>query len=170
CGREHLDNNHPITGNQCVLATMSDLDDILAADALLATQAIEGEGLAYASAPIPGHNAAVLRGPSVRLDGLRTARGYSPTDMAEVHRTGDPIPPLGVLAQWEDMWRQWLGHPIPQRRATLARTVAYLRGQVPVMAQQTSGPDWLKFAAQVRTLRSRLEHQLHDEREHELGV
>lgn len=166
CGREHLDNNHPITGEKCVIGTQEDLDDILAADQLLAEQAIEGEGLAYASAPIPGHNAAVLRGPSVRLDALLVSRHTH-----EDHRRGDPIPPLAVLAQWEDMWRQWFGHDVPTRRVTLARTIGYLRERVPAMAQeQDGGPDWLAFARQVRTLRSRLEHQLHDEREHEQGV
>jgi len=177
CGREHLDNVHPISCEKCVIATLQDLDEILAADAQLGEQAVEGEGLAYASAPIPGHNAAVLRGPSVRLDRIQVS--------PDTHRPQDPIPPLAVLAQWEDIWRAWFEHDVEQqvattakwgekvrgpRRATLAGAIAYLRGQVPTMAQGTDGPDWLKFTHQVRALRSRLEHQLHDERQHELGV
>lgn len=173
CGREHLDNNHPITGEHCVIGTMTDLDDILAADQLLAVEATDAgaDGRLVAAAPIPGGDAAVLRGPSVRLDAVRVSRTFREDHNIDPKgRSHDPIPPLAVLAQWEDMWRQWLDHPTPTHRATLTRTVAYLRDHVPAMAQQTDGPDWLKFAHQTRTLRSRLEQQLHDERDHEQGV
>lgn len=173
CGREHLDNAHPVTCEPCVIAICGDLDEILTADALLAIQAVEAgcDGRLVAAAPIPGGDAAVLRGPSVRLDALRVAKGMAPAVLAEYHHKRDPIPPLAVLAQWEDMWRQWRKHPLPQHRATLPRAIAYLRDQVPAMAQQTGGgPDWLKFTRQLQRLRTRLEHQLHDEREPEHGV
>jgi hypothetical protein len=171
CGRGHVNNTHPITCEGCVITFRQDLDDIQAAYTALSTEALEAgaDGRLVAAAPIPGGKAAVLVGPMVRLDMLRTAPGYGPSEMAKVHRPGDPIPPLAVLAQWEDMWRQW-AHHARGRRATIGAALSYLRDQAEVMAQSTDGPDWLACTRQVRDLRADLERALHDEREPEIGV
>lgn len=171
CGREHLDNAHPISCGTCVVDVRQDLTEIRHGYTALATEALEAgaDGRLVAAAPIPGGIAAVLIGPTVRLDMLRVSRVT-----ADVHRPTDPLPPLAVLAEWEGMWRAWFGHP-RGRGATIGAAIGYLYDQVETMAnpnpeQPDGGPDWLKFAQQVRSLRAQLEHALHDEREPEVGV
>lgn len=174
CGREHASNEHPYTCPKCVGLIRTDLADLLTAYAALAVEALEGgtNGHLVAAAPIPGGTAAVLIGPTVRLDIMRVSRGHSIEEMAKTHRRTDPLPALAVLAQWEDMYRAWLGHQHPPTRATLTRAVAYLSDQVPYIANRLEGtePDWLAFVHQVRRLRADAEQVLHDEREPEQGV
>lgn len=195
CGREHVTNDQPVTCPSCEGKVAQDLRDIRNAYALLATEAMAAgtNGQLVAAAPIPGGNAAVMIGPTVRLDMLRTGRGYTSEDFAEDHpvskKTGrpvDPLPPLAILAQWEDIYRTWLQHnrtttattitraggapmTVPAR-ATIGRAIGYLLDQVPYLAQRTDGPDWLEFTRQVRDLRATCERALHDEREPEHGV
>lgn len=173
CGREHVTNDHPLTCPTCVGKVRDDLADIQSSYTALSTEALEAgaDGRLVAAAPIPGGTAAVLIGPTVRLDLLRVNR-HTRDDHA-VDRKGhshDPLPPLAVLAQWEDMWRAWLGHA-RGRRATIGAAITYLRDNAAAMAQQEAGgPDWQAFTRQVRNLRAHLERALHDEREPELGV
>jgi hypothetical protein len=129
------------------------------------------DGRLVAAAPIPGGTAAVLIGPTVRLDVMRVARGLTPDVLAEDHRRGDPIPPLAVLAQWEDIYRSWLNHELAGR-ATIGRAIRYLKAQLPYIANHVTAdaPDWLEFTRQVRKLRAECERALHDEREPERGV
>jgi hypothetical protein len=174
CGREQATNDRPDTCAECIGHVREDLTELAADYQALAVEAIAGggEGRLVAAAPIPGGNAAVLHGPMVRLDQLRTGRGYTPTDMAELHHDNDPIPPLAVLAQWEDMYRAWFGHT-RGGRASVAGAVRYLSEQLGHMANGPAvreGPDWLAFTRQVRTLRAGLERALHDEQEPERGV
>jgi hypothetical protein len=166
CGREHLDNDHPNTCPDCIGKVRNDLAVLQTLYTALHLEAIEAgnDGRLVAAAPIPGGNAAVLIGPTVRLDVLRVSRVTS-----EVHRRSDPLPPLAVLAQWEDMYRAWFAHT-RARRASVAGAIAYLTDQLPHMAQATAGPDWVTFTHQTRDLRAQLEHALHDEREPEIGV
>lgn len=173
CGREHTTNSEPHTCPDCQGHVRDDLADLQACYTALAIEAQQagGDGHLVAAARIPGGNAAVLIGPTVRLDLMRVAKGYRPEHMAEVHRPSDPIPPLAVLAQWEEIYRSWLGHG-PGARASVAGAIRYLTDQLPYIANHVddTAPDWLAFTRQVRNARAQLERTLHDEREPEVGV
>lgn len=175
CGREHTTPAQPQTCPTCQRAIDQDLVDLEAAYDALALEAIDAaaDGRLAAAAPIPGGVAQVLRGPTVRLDAVRVSRTIRKDHAVDKHgHSHDPIPPLAVLAQWEDLYRAWLNHPRPAHawRATLPAAVKYLRRQLPYIAQRTDGPDFLAFTRQVRRLRADLERALHDEREPERGV
>lgn len=176
CGRTHATNDHPVTCPTCQGKVDQDLAELTAAYDALAVEATDAgsDGRLVAAAPIPGGTAQILRGPTTNR--IRTYRGWKAEDYHRDHpvsdRTGrptDPIPPLAILAMWEDTYRAWLGHA-PAATATVAGAVAYLRRQLPDLAQQTDGPDWHTFTTQMRELRSHLEHTLHDGRDPERGV
>jgi len=174
CGREHATLEHPDTCPDCIGKIRGDLVELGRDYADLATEAIAGghDGQLVGAAPIPGGTAQVLRGPAVRFDQVRVSR-HTAKDHAigRNGRTRDPVPPLAVLAQWEDIWRAWFGHPRAPR-ATVAGALRYLSEQLDVMAngQDGKGPDFLAFTRQIRTLRAGLERALHDEQEPERGV
>lgn len=180
CGREHATNATPQTCPSCQRKVDEDLADIQASYTALAVEAMEAghDGHLVAAAPIPGGDAAVLIGPTVR-------RVRASKHLRDDHRPTDPLPPLAVVAHWEDIYRKWLDHDkqgapttlatwgqlvVSPRRASIAGGIRYLRDQVPNIAQRTDGPDWLEFTHQVRRLRAMLERALHDEREPERGV
>lgn len=186
CGRGHLTNDQPVTCIGCMRTTRETLGEIRTSYALLAHEALDGgrDGRLVAAAPIPGGTAAVLIGPTVQLNMLRVSR-----QMSEDHRLHgkgkDPIPPLAILAQWEDLWRDWLDHPRPARetrrhpgatartqRGTVGDAIRYLLLQLDHMAQvdHPAAPDFQAFVRQMRRLRSQLERALHDEKEPERGV
>lgn len=176
CGRTHATNEQPVTCPSCQGKVDQDLTELAAAYDALALEAIEGgaDGRLVAAAPIPGGTAQVLRGPTTSR--VRTYRGWTAKDYLRDHpvsdRTGqpsDPVPPLAILALWEDTYRVWLRHS-PAAIASVHGAVAYLRGQLPYLAQQATGPDWHAFTAEIRDLRSQLEHALHDGRDPERGV
>jgi hypothetical protein len=176
CGREHASNDHPVTCPSCQGKVDQDLVEIDSAYDALAYEAVDGgsDGHLVAAAPIPGGTAQVLRGPTALL--TRTYRGWTPdhdrSDHPVSERTGrpvDPIPPLAILAAWEDVYRAWLGHS-PAQLATVPAAVGYLRRQLPYLAQHVDGPDWHAFTSQIRDLRAHLEHALHDGRDPERGV
>ncbi|WP_224279113.1 hypothetical protein [Nocardioides lacusdianchii] len=171
CGRNHATNDQPLTCPTCQHAVDQDLKDITTAYDELAAEATDGggDGRLVAAAPIPGGTAQVLRGPTVLVAAMRTYAGYTDENYLEDHHASDPLPPLAVLAHWEDQYRTWLGHT-PAAIATVGSCVDYLRTQLPHLAQQPDGPDWPAFTREVRDLRARLERALHDEREPERGV
>jgi len=178
CGRNHATNDQPQTCPTCQLKIDQDLTTITQAHTDLATEALEAgaDGRLVAAAPIPGGTAQILIGPTTRLSDLRTYRGWTPDTFAEDHptstktgRPADPLPPLAVLAHWEDTYRAWLGHT-SATTATVNSAVRYLRTQLPHIAQATDGPDFLDFTRQIRALRAVCERALHDEREPERGV
>lgn len=172
CGREHATYAAPQTCPECQGKVDDDLADIQAAYTALAVEAVAagGDGRLIAAAPIPGGDAQVLIGPTVRLDVVRVSRTFLKDHAVDKHgHTHDPIPPLAVLAQWEDMYRAYLDHTRAPR-ASIAGSIRYLRDQLPYIAQRVDGPDFHAFTKQVRKLRSQLEHALHDEREPERGV
>lgn len=171
CGRNHATNDQPLTCPTCQHTVDQDLRDITTAYDELAVEAIDGggDGRLVAAAPIPGGTAQVLRGPTVLVAAMRTYAGYTDKNYLEDHHASDPLPPLAVLAHWEDQYRTWLGHT-PAQVATVGSCVDYLRTQLPHLAQQPDGPDWPTFTREVRDLRARLERALHDEREPERGV
>lgn len=187
CGREHATNAHPATCPECIGRVRDDLTDIQSSYTALEVEAMDagGDGRLVAAAPIPGGTAQVLIGPTVRLPLLRVGRKTS-----EDHRPGDPIPPLAILAQWEDIYRAWLGHeprrtpvtaqawlgaPVDQRSIAgaigyLTRQLDYLANHLDPNADGVPAPDWVAFTRQVRNIRAQLEHALHDEQEPERGV
>lgn len=173
CGRAHATTAEPDTCVECTAKVGQDLADIQTAYTALAIEALDAghDGRLVAAAPIPGGDAAVLIGPTVRLNMVRVARGLTPTELAEDHHRGDPIPPLAILAQWEDIYRAWLNHP-RARRASVSAAIKYLRDQVPYLANHVAldGPDWVVFTRQIRSVRAQLERALHDEREPERGI
>lgn len=167
CGREHATNDQPQTCPGCQLKTDQDLAELAMAYAALATEAMDGggDGRLVAAAPIPGGTAQVLRGPTVPTPALKFTR-----TLVEDHHHSDPLPPLAILSQWEDLYRAFLGHTPGQTRGTVTGTVRYLRTQLPYIAQRTDGPDYHAFTRQVRGLRAHLERALHDELDPEHGV
>lgn len=173
CGRTHLDNSHPQTCPTCEGLVARDLDDLTTAYDELAYEAIDGggDGRLVAAAPIPGGDAQVLRGPTVRWQHLEhsTAGDVDHPLNARTGRPVDPVPPLATLGEWEDRYRTWFGHT-PPARATVHAAVAYLKGKLPIISQQHAGPDWQSFADEMRDLRTQLEAALHDERAPERGV
>lgn len=166
CGRFHLDNVHPVTCDECVGKVREDLTDIRWLCRRIPAQAAYGspDGRRLAAAPIPGGDPMVLMGPSVDPQLVIRGRTY-----ADVHRRGDVVPPLAVLAVWEDKWRTWLHHDTTSR-ATITAATRYLEGQLTYMAQQTNGPDWVEFTRAIADVRRHLEYTLHDEQESERGV
>lgn len=171
CGRTHATNDQPITCPSCQRAVDQDLAELELAYDALAVEATDAgaDGRLVAAAPIPGGNAQVLRGPTVIVAAMRTYAGYTDENYFHDHHPKDPLPPLAVLAQWEDTYRAWLGHS-PAQVATVTGAVAYLRTQLPYLAQQTDGPDWLAFTRDIRDIRAQVERALHDDREPERGV
>lgn len=182
CGREHATNAQPQTCPKCQGKTDQDLTELAGAYVELATEALDGggDGRLVAAAPIPGGNAQILRGPTVPTPALKFTR-----TLVEDHHHNDPIPALAVLAQWEDLYRAFLGHThqtetpdkakwgqqvTGPRRASVSSAIAYLRSQLPYIAQRTDGPDYLAFTRQVRDLRAQLERALHNEQDPEHGV
>lgn len=169
CRTRHTTREHPDTCPRCIHTIRDDLTDLRGCYRDLHREALDAghDGRLAAAAPIPGATPAVLIGPTVRLDLLRT------TSLEDHHRS-DPIPPLAILAQWEAIYRTWLDHqPDRRRRPTIGAAIDYLTTQLDYLANHASvpgAPDWVAFTRQIRDLRSRLEAQLHDEREPELGV
>lgn len=103
CNRVHTSDQHPQTCPECVSSVREDLTEIAGLCRLLRRQAVDAEGLAWASSRIPGANAMIAMGPTVELDKVRVNR-----DHTNVHRPRDMVPPLAVLAHWQDVWADWL--------------------------------------------------------------
>lgn len=104
CGRAHLEDQHPMTCPGCVGSVREDLGEIGDLCRQLRPQAVDAEGLAWASARIPGATAMVLMGPQVDPGQVPHDAEYRKT-----HRPSDPLPPLTVLARWQELWADWLG-------------------------------------------------------------
>lgn len=194
CGREHTTPARPDTCTDCEAKIAADLTDLAKAYDALALEALEAgtDGHLIAAAPIPGGDAAVLRGPAVQLNHVKVTRTLHEDHVkARNGGKGDPLPPLAVLAQWEDIYRTWLDHTQQVRlpgdvvtwygdptaldvhRATVPAAVAYLRDQLPYIANHATAPgapDFLAFTRQIRDMRADLEQRLHDEDTPEQGV
>lgn len=181
CGRTHATAARPDTCVDCETKIATDLADIATAYNQLDDEATHGggDGRLAAAAPIPGGDATVLRGPTVPIAGIRVGRHVTPDLLAEDHRRKDPMPPLAIVAHWEDIYRAWLDHTTRTwRAASVPAAVTYLRDQLPYLANHATSvndhgvpaPDWLTFTRQIRTVRAELENRLHDERDDEQGV
>lgn len=175
CGRRHLSNTHPLNCARCIGRIRGDLTAIVDDCRLLRDQAAHGgsDGRLWAAAPIPGGDAMVLIGPNAGYEAWAnraTSAMFGRVDdrYLDDHRDGDPVPPLLMLARWEDEWRTALDQE-PGPRASISRCVAYLDTHLTRMGQ-TAVPDFVEFARDIAGLRTQLEAVLHDERVPDLGV
>lgn len=169
CSRKHIDDQHPNTCPDCVGSVREDLTEIADLCRGLRRQAVEAEGLSWASARIPGAAAMVLMGPSV--DPVQSGRAL------RYRHPSDPIPPLIVLARWEETWAGWLGQT--RDRTTITRAIGYLDQHLTRIAQTTTSwvdgvlvvpPEFTEFARDIGKLRAQLERVLHDESDDEQGI
>lgn len=121
----------------------------------LLTEAVQGGGdqRLLAAAPIPGADAMVMLAPG-NLHG-HTDESWS-----------DPIPPLLVLATWEDDWRETFHHG-GGPRATVERCFDYLDRNLALAGSQH--PAFDGFAADLRKLRARMERVIHDQPQGDLA-
>lgn len=141
---------------ECIAAVRDDLDwianvarsEVGKPDRLL-TEAAQGgrDQRLLAAAPIPGADAMVMLAPG-NLHG-RTDESWL-----------DPIPPLLVLATWEDDWRETFRHG-GGPRATVTRSADYLDRNLALAGSQH--PAFADFAADLRRLRARMERVIHDQ-------
>lgn len=177
CGRKHLEDQHPLTCPDCVGSVREDLTEIADLCRGLRRQAVDAEGLSWASARIPGATAMVLMGPSADPELLHATSRLAAAEHTKTHRRGDPVPPLTVLARWEEVWAGWLGQD--RGRTTITRAIGYLDQHLTRIAQATatwtSGtavipPEFREFARDIGKLRAQLEHVLHDESDDEGGI
>lgn len=173
CGRAHTTNQHPNTCPNCVGSVREDLTEIRDLCLQLRGQAIDGEGLAWASARIPGHVAMIAMAPSVDPE-----RVIWRDDLDKDHHPRDLIPPLAVLAHWADTWAGWFGK-VRTGRTSVGLEASYLDGlltQIAQLAPTLQGgnlvapPDFGEFSRAIGKLRAGLERILHDEEHDDEGV
>jgi hypothetical protein len=172
CTHEHATNAHPYTCADCVKATREDLAAIVELARHLRDQAANAgnDGRLLAAAPIPGGDAMVLMSPSGEGDAqLRQAIHYDQWNHLDDESRGDPEPPLLLLANLEDIWRDTLGQPKAQGRATIRGSAGYLDQQL-TWAAQRPDIDMPDFAATLRRMRGRLEDTLQDGKRSETGA
>lgn len=127
----------------------------------------------YADSEIPGGDALVMIGPvatmttwSFQIDAAEARYFDGLADWLAVEdRDSDPIPPLLMLAGWEDIVRAERGTPT-DLRATIPRAIAYFRDAVDWMLGDVDGrANFLpvtEFARELGQLKSRLEAVLHE--------
>ncbi len=146
CGDEHVTER---TCVECVAVARDDLDAVVTLSALLPDQAANGgtEGHLEAARAIPGGEATVMLGP-----------GSMTTTSNPDESPADPVPPLLMLATWEDDWRHVIGHEAAQHLATMANAAAYLNDNLAYAAQHHDAFD--EFADDMVGLRIRLENVL----------
>jgi hypothetical protein len=186
CCKEHATNAHPLTCADCVKATREDLAAIVELARHLRDQAANAgnDGRLLAAAPIPGGDAMVLMSPSGEGDiqvrqAMHTVneadrleqpdRKKHAFDHLDDESRGDPEPPLLLLANLEDIWRDTLGQPKAQGRATIRGSAGYLDQQL-TWAAQRPDIDMPDFAATLRRMRGRLEDTLQDGKRSETGA
>lgn len=173
CSREHTTHQHPNTCPSCVGAVREDLTEIQDLCRQLRGQAMDAEGLSWASARIPGHVAMIAMSPSIDADQLIWAN-----DLKDYHHPRDMVPPLAVLAHWSDIWAGWFGK-VRSGRTSVGVEASYLDSQLTQISQLTpklrgnqlvSPPDFAEFSRDLGGLRANLERILHDEEEGDQGV
>lgn len=172
CSRRHLDNDHPLTCDECIGAVRTDLDEIRWLARHLRWQAARAgrDGRLLAAAPIPGGDAMVVLARS-GVEEVRTFRGWTADHHDQDHRAKDPTPLLLPLVAWEEVWRTHLGHQLrTAQRAPVTAITQYLASHLTRIAQDLDAPDWQGFADAMAILRRQLEGVLHDEQEPERGV
>lgn len=170
CWRGHCDDTNPQTCPECVGLVREDLTAVVDLHDRLEDQAVHTHSDGRLNTGPLGGDAMVMLGPYSDGGADQLARhsgddrlGYPAWLGYAVESTlnlpNDPVPPLLVLATWEDDWRIELGHG-GGPRATLWRCADYLGTHLTMMAQRHLAFD--EFAADVARLRGRMEAVLHD--------
>jgi hypothetical protein len=183
CGRGHCDDTNPQTCAECVGLVRENLTEIMRLYEELPRQARDGgaDGRLLAGAPIPGAEAMVLLAPGSDARARAWARERGDQREAEGRKRGydgdyshaqdevdsDPMPPLLVLATWEDDVRSFLGHPAGPR-ATMWRCADYLGQHLTLMAQRH--PAFDEYARDLARCRARLEDVLGEGERDERGA
>lgn len=157
CTRGHCDDTSPQTCAECVGTVREDLTCVVEMHDRLEDQACHTHADGRLNAGPLGGDAMVL---------LAEGRYLPPSRWSE-ERRNDPVPPLLVLATWEDDWRIELGHG-GGPRATLWRCADYLGTHLTMMAQRHLAFD--EFAADVARVRGRLEAVLCEGEQTETGA
>lgn len=163
-GHRHVDDAHPLTCPSCVGDVRDDLDQITDMHARLRGEAVV-RGMAG------DRDGTVLGGDAMVMLAMRWREqtGLASDGDHSHELEGDPVPPLLVLATWEDAWRDHLGHD-PAGTASVDAAAGYLALVLTRMAQEPDLP-FEDFARDIRQLRGRLEDVLHDgEREERTRV
>lgn len=158
CGRNHADATCP----ECVGATRDDLEAVEDMHHRLRAEAIARGVSGDRGEQVLGGDAMVML--AMRHPDQTGARAVT----HEHEREADPIPPLLVLAGWEDVWRDYLDHPT-DATATVPDAIRYLDQQLTYMAGVVDVP-FDDFAREVRQLRARLEGVLHDGEQTDTGA
>jgi hypothetical protein len=150
CGRGHCDDQHPQTCPECVGLVREHLTAIVDMSERLEDEAVACHADGRLNTGPLGGDAMVM---------LAEGRYLGAKRLSAEERRNDPLPPLLVLATWEDDWRIELGHG-GGPRATLWRCADYLGTHLTMMAQRHCAFD--EFAADLARLVGRLEAVLHD--------
>lgn len=150
CHRGHCDDATPQTCPECVGAVREHLTAIVDMAERLEDEATHTHADGRLNTGPLGGDAMVMLAAGRYLP----ASQLSPDDLSS-----DPLPPLLILATWEDDWRIELGHG-GGPRATVWRCADYLGTHLTMMAQRHLAFD--EFAADVAALRGRMEAVLHD--------
>ncbi len=150
CSRGHCDDTTPQTCAECVGVVREHLTAVVDMHDRLEDEAVHTHADGRLNTGPLGGDAMVM---------LAEGRYLSAARISSEERRNDPLPPLLVLATWEDDWRLELGHH-GGPRATVWRCADYLGAHLTMMAQRHLAFD--EFAADITRLRGRMEAVLHD--------
>jgi hypothetical protein len=158
CWRGHCDDTNPQTCPECVGVVREHLTEIVAMADRLEDEAVHTHADGRLHTGPLGGDAMVM---------LAEGRYLPASRVGPDQLRNDPVPPLLVLATWEDDWRVELGHG-GGPRATLWRCADYLGTHLTMMAQRHCAFD--EFASDLARLRGRMEAVLHDGDQPETGA
>lgn len=159
CNRAHTDDANPQTCPECVGMVRAYLTAIVDMTDRLEDQAVHTHADGRLNTGPLGGDAMVM---------LAEGRFLPASRLTAEEQTNDPLPPLLVLASWEDDWRVELGHH-GGPRATVWRCADYLGTHLTMMAQRHLAFD--EFAADLARLQARMEAVLHEgDREDHAGI
>lgn len=150
CYRGHCDDTSPQTCPECVGLVREHLTSIVDMAERLEDEAVHAHADGRLNTGPLGGDAMVM---------LADGRYLSASRAGPDNQTNDPVPPLLVLATWEDDWRIELGHG-GGPRATIWRCADYLGTHLTMMAQRHLA--FGEFAADLARLVARMEAVLHD--------
>lgn len=147
----HLADDEAQTCVWCLGRTRANLLAVVDAYELLPAEVTDRGGVSFEPIPTGGTGEAKLLGGDALV--LLAGGNADGGDPGIEHRS-DPVPPLSLLASWEDDWRKVRGQPAAGK-ATMATVVAYLGDNLGWAAQEH--PVFAEFSADLRVLRARLE-------------
>lgn len=145
CAREHTDDTCPQTCPGCVHTVRDNLAAIVDMHTRLEDQATHTHADGRLNTGPLGGDAMVM---------LADGRYLPASRITCDEQRNDPLPPLLVLATWEDDIRLTIGHK-PAGRATITDAAGYLDQHLTMIAQRH--PAFDELAADLDRLRGRLE-------------